>query len=122
MTIQKSLKWLFIAACTLFSLLIAVMFLIVCGPQPAQISGTDRPEWLPATASQKWALDERENITPLAFGRLGHPRIIKNSEGEDEFVVIPKALIFEKHHENNGGTSVVFDREKNRAFYEYSHR
>jgi hypothetical protein len=54
--------------------------------------------------------------------QLGRPAIVRNRDGEEELVVIPKALVHEKRAANNGGVSVAFDPATHRAYFSQSHR
>jgi hypothetical protein len=51
MNILNGFKWLMIAAGMLCALFIAAIFYSICGPRPAPVAGTDRPDWLPPTAT-----------------------------------------------------------------------
>lgn len=73
-------------------------------------------------SSQGWQLTESENVRPPGQMWLGRPAIIRNREGEEELVVIPKALAHEKLAKNNGGVSIAFDPATSRAYFSQSHR
>jgi len=53
---------------------------------------------------------------------LGRLAIVRNRDGEEELVVIPKALVYEKVVKNNGGLSIAFDLATNRVYFSQSHR
>jgi hypothetical protein len=73
-------------------------------------------------SSQGWQLAESEGVTPPGQMQLGRPTIVRNRDGEEELVVIPKALVCEKRSANNGGVSIAYDPATRRAYFSQSHR
>jgi hypothetical protein len=75
-----------------------------------------------AEYSNGWQLTESEGVRPPGQMQLGRPAIVRNRDGEEELVVIPKALVHEKRAANNSGVSVAFDPATHRAYFSQSHR
>ncbi|HSP41462.1 MAG TPA: hypothetical protein VLO11_01200 [Luteolibacter sp.] len=146
-------KWLVISVGVVCALFVVLIFYAICGPRPKPVSGTDRPDWLPATAtdvfhksqggfgwwraaeftisevdfrayadSRGWHLTEAQNVIPPGLYHLGRPSVIRNKDGEEQLVLIPKALLYQKLASNNGGIRAAYDLEAQRAYYSESHR
>ena len=148
---KKILKWLLISAGGLVVLFVAAVIFAIAGPSPAVVEGTDRPEWLPEQATnifhrsqegfgwwkaaeftisetdfreyadkRGWQLVEVKNfsriLTLQMFWKEG------DSISDEDLKDIPRALVYERHASNNGGITVGFDLDTQRAYYSESHR
>ena len=151
MKMKKIVKWLVLGSLGVIIAFVAVMVFAIVGPRPDAVEGTDRPNWLPVTATdifyrsqegfgwwkeaeftisesdfRAFAAKEGWSLTEEAdFSRPGHLELIRpkgRELTENEFRGIPHALVFERRASNNGGITVAFDPLTSKAYYSASHR
>jgi len=148
---KKILKWIVIGGVGLLMLSIAALFFAIAGPRPDVVEGTERPSWLPESAtdifyrSQEgfgwWKAAEftisEEDFRAYATNKgwtlseernRSKPGLIEliRPKGrkltEEDVIPIPRALVYERRASNNGGVTVAFDLSASRAYYTESHR
>jgi hypothetical protein len=147
----KFIKWIIIAAGALPVLAIALVFLVICGPRPEPVEGTERPPWLPVTCSDVFyrsqegfgwwkdaeftigesdlrafaaaqGWDLHEELNHFPSTRFKLRKPKDRPAIEEDFQTIPRALVYERRASNNGGITLVYDLEKRRGYYSASHR
>jgi hypothetical protein len=149
---KKPFKWLLCVIGALALCVVVAVILVIAGPKPPVVDGTDRPAWLPEQAtkifhrSQEgfgwWRAAEftisEEDLRAYAAKKgwelseeqnyiqpsLVHMMLLP--EGSDfnpeDFGPMERALVYEKRQPNNGGVLMVFDPLTSRAYYSESHR
>ena len=149
---KKIAKWLIIGFLSAVALFVGLMILAVVGPRPSPVEGTNRPDWLPPTAtnvfhrSQEgfgwWKVAEftigESDLNSYAASRgwtfheelnytppgleLLRPRSTHYTEKDYFASLIPKALVYQRLASNNGGITFTFDPATSRAYYLETHR
>ena len=151
MKMKKIVKWLVLGGLGLVIVFVAVLIFAIVGPRPDAVEGTDRPSWLPVTATdvfyrsqegfgwwkaaeftisesdfRAFAAKQGWSLTEEAdFSRPGHLELIRPRGREltdDDVMGIPHALVYERRASNNGGVTVAFDPSTSKAYYSASHR
>lgn len=152
MKIKKIICWFVLGCFAAVLIFVAVMIYAIAGPSPSAVQGTDRPEWLPATASnifhrsQKgfgwWKVAEftitETDLRSYAAERgwdfheelnylrpsieLLKPRAKPYTDKDYLASFIPRALVYQHLASNNGGITFAFDPSTSRAYYLETHR
>jgi len=152
MIMKKIARWLIIGCFTAFVLFVALLIYAIVGPRPSPVQGTDRPDWLPPTASNVfhrsqegfgwWKVAEftiteadlrtyatehgwtlhEELNYHLPCHELLKPLTKPYTEKDFLAEVIPTALVYQHLASNNGGITFAFDPSTSRAYYLETHR
>jgi hypothetical protein len=152
MKIRKIVRWLFLGCLAAFVVFVAAMIYAIVGPNPSPMEGTDRPEWLPPTASNVfhrsqegfgwWKVAEftitETDLRTYAAERgwtfheesnywppgneLLKPPTKPFTEQDYRDRVIPRALVYQHLASNNGGITFAYDPSTSRAYYLETHR
>jgi hypothetical protein len=148
---KKILKWIVISGCGLLILFVAALIFAIAGPRPDVVEGTERPSWIPESATEVfhrsqegfgwWKAAEftisEEDFRTCAASKgwnlseahnLSKPGFIELLRPRDrkiteaDVTLIPRALVYERRASNNGGITVALDLTASRAYYTESHR
>ena len=152
MKIVKIIRWCLLGLLASLLIFVAAVFHAIGGPKPSPVEGTDRPEWLPPTASNVfhrsqegfgwWKVAEfsitetelrayatergwafHEELNYIPPGQeLLKPPAKPYTDKEFRNRIIPRALVYQRLASNNGGVTIVFDPSKSSAYYLESHR
>lgn len=147
---KKIIMWTGIGLCGAVVGFVGLVFYAIAGPQPEPVEGTDRPDWLPAAATDvfhrsregfgkyreaEFTISERdfrayaaargwaleENAYVIRPSPRAQPAHAGVMATEEYRAPIPRALVHDGIKKNGGGTRVVFDISSSRAYYSYSH-
>jgi hypothetical protein len=69
---------------------------------------------------EKWPIQEATNVRVSGLRSTLNLPALTNAFGDPTY--IERAFLFERRQPNNGGTTVLYDRERSRLFVSKSHR
>lgn len=151
MKMKKTVKWPVLGGLGLIITFVALVIFAIVGPRPDAMEGTDRPSWLPVTATdifyrsqegfgwwkaaeftisesdfRAFAAKEGWSLTEeVDYSRPGHLELIRpkgRELTEHDIRGIPHALVYERRASNGGGITVAFDPSTSKAYYSANHR
>ena len=151
MSLKRIAKWLFLGSLGLVAAVVVALVLVI-SIRPEVVEGTDRPSWLPETATGVsyrsrggfgWSKVAEFTISEKDFrayaaaqgwvlsGKSNYSpptlQILRQPHDRpftagDDLKLLPQALVYERRAANNGGITVAFDPLTARAYYHQSHR